>query len=102
MVSRLEKRQEDLAVYIREHIKQARESKRMSQEELGKVIGKTNVTISDIERGKVGVSAVDLALIAKALNKPLSFFIPNPMRTKVTARWIKHFSTAITGRLWQH
>lgn len=83
MVSKTEKTQDELATYIRQHIKQAREEKRISQEELGKVIEKTNVTISDIERGKVGVTAVDLVMIAKALNKPLGYFIPNPMRTKV-------------------
>ena len=76
-------RQEQIAEYIREHIKRAREERSMSQEELAKAIDKTNVTISDIERGKVGVSAVDLALIAKALNRPMSYFIPNYVRIRV-------------------
>jgi transcriptional regulator with XRE-family HTH domain len=69
-------RQEEIAEYIREHIRRAREEKGVSQEELGQVIGKTNVTISDIERGKVGVSSIDLALIAKALRRPLNYFFP--------------------------
>ena len=84
-------RQEKIAEYIREHIKRAREERQMSQEELGKAIDKTNVTISDIERGRVGVSAVDLALISKALNKPLSYFVPNSVRIRVVANELRTY-----------
>ena len=55
--------EEEIAKYIRDHIRLAREERQMSQNDLAKAIGKTNVTISDIERGKVGVSSIDLALI---------------------------------------
>lgn len=84
-------RQEKIAEYVREHIKRAREERQMSQEELGKAIDKTNVTISDIERGRVGVSAVDLALISKALDKPLSYFVPNSVRIQVYANELRTY-----------
>lgn len=67
---------EAIAEFIRTRIRHAREQMEMSQEELAKAIGKTNATISDIERGKVGVSAIDLAYIAKRLKKTLNYFFP--------------------------
>lgn len=83
------KRQEQIAEFIREHIKQAREERNVSQDELSKAISKTNVTISDIERGKVGISAVDLALIAKALNKPISYFVPDYLHIRIPPAELK-------------
>ena len=69
--------------YIREHIVRAREQAGMTQEELGKAIGKTNVSISDIERGRVGVSAIDLINIARTLNQPLNHFVPRTARISI-------------------
>lgn len=62
--------------YIREKIRQARTEAKESQEELARILNKSRVTISDMERGRVAVSASDLALIASALNKPISYFFP--------------------------
>jgi transcriptional regulator with XRE-family HTH domain len=67
---------EDITNFIRQRVRSAREQNELSQDELARVIEKTNTTISDIERGKVGISTVDLALIAQHLGKPISYFFP--------------------------
>lgn len=71
-----EKRKAAVSDYIRNHIRQFREEAGMSQAELGEKIGKSNSNISDIERGRLEVSAADLATIADALNKPITYFYP--------------------------
>lgn len=76
-------REENIAKYISEHIRRAREEKGRSQSDLGKVIGKTKVTISDMERNQVGVSAIDLIQIAKKLDKDVNYFIGRPYRVRV-------------------
>jgi len=65
-----------IAKFIASRIVEARERAGLTQEELGKAIDKTNVSVSDIERERVGVTAVDLALIAKELKQPLEYFYP--------------------------
>ena len=69
------KPQDDLANrYIRERIRQARLEANETQEDLARVLEKTRVAVSDIERGRVSVSAADVSLIAAYYDKPISFF----------------------------
>ena len=72
-----QKHQDKWNRFISERIKQAREERNMSQEELAKRIYKNRVTISDYERGRTQVSASDLQQIAYALEKPITFFYPD-------------------------
>ncbi len=72
--------EEKIAKYIREHIREFREARGISQEELAEVIDRNKSTISDIERGKVGVNSVHLGLIAKKLGKPVQAFYPLSIR----------------------
>jgi transcriptional regulator with XRE-family HTH domain len=46
----------------------------MTQQQLANLLGKTSAAISDLERGKVQVSAGDLSIIATALDRPIEFF----------------------------
>lgn len=62
--------------YIRERIRQVRTMASESQEDLAKKLKKSRVTISDMERGRVSVSAADLAYIAAFYEKPIGFFYP--------------------------
>ena len=62
--------------YIREKIKQARAEANESQDDLAKAMGKSRVTISDIERGRVEIGASDLGWIAAHFEKPISYFYP--------------------------
>lgn len=75
MLNRQEK-DNKLNRYVREKIKAAREQLELSQVELGKSIYKTGAAVSDIERGRVQVTVSDLALIAAALQKPITYFFP--------------------------
>ena len=74
---------DDIAIFIGARIKRAREEKGLSQTELGNSIGKTKVTISDMEHAKVGVGAVDLSIIAKKLGQPLNYFYPRLARISI-------------------
>ncbi len=62
--------------YIREKIRQARIEANESQEDLAKAMGKSRVTISDIERGRVIISASESGFIAAHYEKPISYFFP--------------------------
>ncbi len=64
----------DLSGYIRDRLKQAREDVGLSQYELAERFGSTQSSISGIERGRVEVSAADLARLAGILGKPITYF----------------------------
>lgn len=54
-------------------IKEARLQRNMTQQQLAALLGKTAAAVSDMERGKVQVSASDLSILANALSKPVEF-----------------------------
>ena len=66
----------DINHYIRGRIKQARTEANETQEDLAKILEKSRVAVSDIERGRVVVGASDLTFIAHHYKKPISFFYP--------------------------
>ncbi len=72
-----EKRRDRISEYVREHIRRYREEAGLSQAELAEVLGKSNSNISDIERGRLEISAAELGLIAEALHKPIVYFFPH-------------------------
>lgn len=59
---------------IADKIKQAREEKKITQKDLADHLGKNAVSVSDIERNRVEVSAIEIYEIAKFLNKPIEYF----------------------------
>jgi len=59
---------------IAERTKQTRKERSFTQAELAELLNRTASNISDIERSRVQVSAVDLYLIAQFLNKPIEYF----------------------------
>jgi len=63
--------------YIRGKIKQARLEAQESQKDLADAMQKSRVSISDIERGRVEISAADLGWIAAHYDKPISYFFPS-------------------------
>jgi transcriptional regulator with XRE-family HTH domain len=70
--------------YIRERIRLARTEAGDSQDDLAKVFQKSRVAISDIERGRVTISAVDLGFIAAYYGKPISYFYPPRVKLEKT------------------
>jgi len=55
-------------------IKEARIERGLTQKDLANHLGKTAAAISDLERGKVQVTASDLYHISQLLNKPIEYF----------------------------
>jgi len=60
---------------IGQKIKEAREQNKMTQGQLGKLLGYTSVAITNYEKGKRKISIDDLERIAQVLGKPLTFFL---------------------------
>jgi len=67
---------------IASQIKAARTERGYSQKELADELGKTAASISDIERGKVQVSASELFKIAQLLDKPIEYFFGEDFGSK--------------------
>lgn len=59
---------------FRERLKQARAELRLTQEEAGRLFGFSQPQVSDMEIGERFIDAVELAVIAKAYGKPVTFF----------------------------
>jgi transcriptional regulator with XRE-family HTH domain len=59
---------------IVKRIKEARIERRFTQQDIAKHLGRSTAAISELERGKVQVSASDLYQIAQLLNKPIEYF----------------------------
>lgn len=62
------------SVLLGSRIRQAREQKGLSQEELATLVSKDQRAVSDYENGKRKLSAVDLSNIAKVLNVSVLYF----------------------------
>ena len=60
--------------YIVRKIKQARTERGLTQKDLARKLNRTSASISDLERGKVQVSANDLGKLAEFLEKPIEYF----------------------------
>ena len=60
-----------------ERIRWVREEMRVSQEDLGKLFGCAQKTISNIELGKVPLGADELPRLARILEKDISYFFPS-------------------------
>ncbi|MBI1800739.1 MAG: helix-turn-helix transcriptional regulator [Chloroflexi bacterium] len=76
MTFQRKRRANNLNRFIRERIRQARLDRELSQEHLARSLEKTRVAVSDLERGRVCPNAADLAVIADALQKPITYFYP--------------------------
>jgi transcriptional regulator with XRE-family HTH domain len=59
---------------IGRRIREARKQADLTQEDLARHLRRTSAAISDLERGKVQVSAVDLYKLSKQLKRPIEYF----------------------------
>jgi transcriptional regulator with XRE-family HTH domain len=59
---------------IVKRIRDARLERSLTQHDLAEHLGRSTAAISELERGKVQVTASDLYLIAQLLNKPIEYF----------------------------
>ena len=67
----------DDEAFVRDRIRQAREDAGLSQRDIARLYGVSQSKVSDIERGRVQVSAGQLLEIATLLSKPITFFFPS-------------------------
>lgn len=61
--------------YLVSHLKKAREEASLAQEEVAKLLGKTQSYISKIESGQRRIDIVQLKQFAKLYKKEVNFFI---------------------------
>jgi transcriptional regulator with XRE-family HTH domain len=66
----------DVAKFIRDRFKQARQDKGLSQTQTAQLLGIAQATVSDLENGRIQISAADLYRIGAILDKPIAFFFP--------------------------
>lgn len=64
----------DENMLIAQRIRAARLQRNLTQQDLANKIGVTSAAISDIERGKTRISAVDLITFSDLLLKPIEYF----------------------------
>lgn len=66
------------STYMGQKIREAREEKGLSQEELAAMIYKRRASLSDMENGKMYADVVSFVYLAAILEKPIAYFIlPN-------------------------
>ena len=81
------KSQEDNAInrYIRKRIIEARKNAKENQGELAKKLNKSQVTVSDMENGKIAINAATLVQIAHHYKKSITYFYPDDTVIKISA-----------------
>lgn len=65
-------------------IREAREERGFTQRELADRITRRQATISDFERGQMQPDATTLVILAEVLQKPLTYFFPEPWGQRVS------------------
>jgi transcriptional regulator with XRE-family HTH domain len=76
LISDKEPNPNKFTITMGELIRKAREEANLSQDELAKLIYRRRATVSDMETGKVEISAGTILLLAAALEKPIAYFFP--------------------------
>lgn len=69
----------DIGEFIRQRFREAKAEARWSQREMAALLGVSQSTVSDIERGRVRITADDLARFTGRLQKPITYFYPAGM-----------------------
>jgi transcriptional regulator with XRE-family HTH domain len=80
------------AVWLGQRIRQARERRQMSQEDLAVAISKDQRAIYEYEIGKRKLAVIDLPLIATVLEVPLMYFFEEDISLQdLDAALLNHF-----------
>lgn len=67
---------EQINEYVRNRFREARRQKGATQGDIARLLGKTRVAISDVERGRVNISVSDLSRVACYFELPIAYFFP--------------------------
>ncbi len=84
MLSETEKPPNKHTKAMGELIRKAREDAGLTQEELAEKIGRKRLAVSEMENGKVEISAWTIPMLASRLQKPISYFFPVYVRYEIT------------------
>jgi len=68
-----------------ELIRKAREDAGLTQAQLAKKIHRKRLAVSEMENGKVEISAQTIPLLASSLDKPISYFFPAYVQKEITS-----------------
>ncbi len=79
-----DERENKFAIWIGDRVRQARMEANITQEQLAKITYSHLNTIGKIENGRVEPTITTLILIATALDKPITYFLPLPYEHRVT------------------
>jgi SOS-response transcriptional repressor LexA len=86
-------------------IREARQRRRMSQTELGKLVGVTRASVNDWEKGRTAPSRKHAPVVAKVLNIPLSLIAGDPQGANIAflgdeakSRWVPLINWVAAGR----
>jgi transcriptional regulator with XRE-family HTH domain len=71
------------SIAVGQRIRQAREERNMSQRRLADRVDRRQGTISDYENGKMEPDATTLVVLAQVLEKPVTYFFPEPWGPRV-------------------
>ncbi len=74
---------DSFSVEIGKRIRQARIDSNLNQTELAEMLHKKQTSISEIERGKIEITASTLLRLAFGLEKPVSYFFPKWIHSRV-------------------
>ena len=74
---------DSFSVEIGKRIRQARVDANLNQTELAEMLHKKQTSISEIERGKIEITASTLLRLAFSLEKPVSYFFPKWIHSRV-------------------
>ena len=84
MLQETEKPPNKHTIAMGELIRTAREAAGLTQDQLAEKIYRKRLAVSEMENGKVEISAWTIPLLASALNKPISYFFPDYIRMEIT------------------
>ncbi|MHB8858647.1 MAG: helix-turn-helix domain-containing protein [Thermoleophilia bacterium] len=65
-------------------IRIARQEAKLTQSELGRLVGKSHAAISDVERGKTNLSIDELRKIARSLGREIADFVTEDQNAEPT------------------
>src|SRR5690625_6158602 len=88
-----------LRIYIGSKIKQLRRKRNITQNDLGKLLGVKNNTISAYERGAISTDQDVLYKLADIFNVSINDFFPNNNESKSVSYNYKHFPAYVSAGL---
>ncbi len=78
------RQEKEIKDFVGQKIKDARQHANLSQARLATLLGLSQAHVSDIERGEITVSSLQLVQLGDIFKKPISYFFPSNLEQDVT------------------